>query len=286
MTEQSGRNTLKKVYNPYNEWLSVAESMEELLEVTVEPKTRFQYSQNGLERIPYTNKDWIDNVGTETPPHAGFIWLKPGIHYRADDELIHMMLIKHYAGMEHRIVYGIARNTLLCKAIASIEIRMDAIKETITYYLKDYTDCPLKLIERVSSSMSFIAMILVDTYADYSAEEIKSIDSKYATSRGAVDYACRLDLWRMLKSHKINTFRTRKQQEDLIDKVLAMPKFSHLSKNVKSAILLRLRRANGLKPKCQSSEDRVAEIKQKRASRIPLTQAEHKYYQRHRDLFK
>lgn len=286
MTEQTTTNALlKKVYNPIEEWLSVAESLEVFLEEAAEPHSKFEYSPDGIKRIPYTNKQWVNYTGTETPPNAGMVWLKPGRHYRAKDRLIHIMPIKYYRGYEWRIIWCMARNTLLCKKLASVSVRLEAVKDTIAFYLKDYTDCPLSLIDRVSSAAGFVAMTFIDAYEGCTPSELAGIESKYATSRGAVDYECRQDLWNMLNNHGIGSLRTRKRQEALIDKLLALPKFSHLSKTVKPSILFRLRRNNLLKPDTDKVKDKVSDIKFKQLSNIPLTASERQYVHRHKDLF-
>jgi hypothetical protein len=127
--------------------------------------------------------------------------------------------------------------------------------------------------------------MLIDLYSEYSADELKVIDDKYIRNRGATDYTCREDLWKMLKSHGIEKFKTRKQQEDLVDKILGMPKFSHLKKSTRKCILKRLRENGGLRPSHQQKDSRVSEIKQKLASGIPLTGSERKFKSVHKDLF-
>jgi hypothetical protein len=286
MTEPTTtKPVLRKVYNPADEWLSVAESLEIFLEEAAEPHSRFEYKPDGIKRIPYTNKQWVNYTGTETPPNAGMVWLKPGKHYKAKDRLIHVMPIKYYRGYEWRIIWCMVRNTLLCKLLASVSVRLEAVKDTIAYYLKDYTDCPISLIERVSSAIGFTAMTVIDSHAECTASELAGIESRYATTRGAVDYECRQDLWNMLKNHGIGSLRTRKQQEALIDKILLLPKFSHLSKNIKGALLFRLRRNHLLKPNYDKIKDRVSDIKLKQLSNIPLTASDRQYVHRHKELF-
>ena len=133
--------------------------------------------------------------------------------------------------------------------------------------------------------MAFIAKLLIDLYSEYSVEELKVVDDKYIKNRGATDYTCREDLWKMLKSHGIEKFRTRKQQEDLIDKILGIPKFGHLKKSTRKCILERLRENGGLRPSHQQKASRVSEIKQKQADGIPLTGAERKFKTLNKGLF-
>lgn len=286
MTEQTTTNvSLRKVYNPVEEWLSVAESLDIFLEEAAEPPTKFEYSPEGIKRIPYTNKQWVNYTGTETPPNAGMVWLKPGRHYRAKDSLIHIMPIKYYRGFEWRLIWCMVRNTLLCKKLAGVSVRLEAVKDTLAFYLKDYTDCPLSLIERVSSVVGFTAMTIIDSHVNCTPKELAGLESKYTTSRGAVDYECRQDLWNMLQTHGIGSLRTRKRQEALIDKILSLPKFSHLSKNIKASLLFRLRRNNLLKPDTDKVKDRVSDIKLKQLSNIPLTASDRQYVHRHKDLF-
>lgn len=277
--------TSQKEYDPYTEWLGLAQYLEIYLEEVQTPHTRFGYSPDGIKRIPYTNKQWISYIGTETPPHVGMVWLKPGLHYRAKDRLDHIMPIRYYRGLEWRIVWCMVKNTLLCKKLASADVKLEAIKDTIRFYLKDYTDCPIVLIDRVSDAIGFVAMIELDSRADCTVEEIGNMDSKYSTTRGAIDYACRNDLWTMLTNHGIGALRTRKQQEALIDRILTLPKFSHLHKGIKASILFRLRRNNLLKPDVDKISDRVADIQLKQLSNTPLTPADRQYIHRHKDLF-
>lgn len=279
------RTTTRKAYNPEEEWFFVAEAMDAFHDNATIPTTRFQYCKDGITRIPYTNKQWLTCTGTETPPRTGMIWLRQGIHYKAKDRLIHVMPIKYYKGFEWKVVWSMVRNTLLCSKIANVGIRLEAVKDTILYYIKDFTDCPLNLVPRISNAMAFSAMILIDVLADSKAEEIGDINKKYSTSRGATDYECRNTLWKMLKSHGIGNLRTRKQQESLIDKLISMPKFDHLSATIKQSIILRLRRENLLKPSYGKPESRIDEIKQKQAAKIPLTSAERKFKFKHKDLF-
>ena len=279
--------TTRKSYNPEEEWFFVAEAMDAFHDNATEPTTKFQYSKDGITRIPYTNKQWLTCTGTETPPRSGMVWLRQGRHYKAKDSLIHVMPIRYFKGYEWKIVWSMVRNTLLCKKLAGVDVRLEAIKETIFYYLKDFTDCPLNLLTRVSNAMAFSAMILIDAWADSKADEIGDLSKKYATSRGATDYECRKALRSMLKSHGIGNLRTRKQQESLIDKLLGMPKFNHLTHStIKDSLLLWLRREGLLKPAYGKPECRVEEIKQKQEAKIPLTSAERKYKFKHKDLFK
>lgn len=286
MTEPTTTNrTTRKGYDTTEEWLSVAESLEVYLEEAAQPSARYEYKPDGIKRIPFTNKQWISFTGTETPPGSGLVWLKPGNHYRAKDRLIHVIPYKYYRGFEWRIIWCMVRNTLLCKQLASVYVRLEAVKDTIAFYLKDYTDCPLNLIERVSSAIGFTAMTIIDSHSECTAEDLAGIESKYATTRGAVDYECRQDLWKMLKNHGIGSLRTRKQQEALIDKVLTLPKFAHLSNNTKTSLLFRLRRNHLLKPDTDKIKDRVSDIKLKQLSNIPLTASDRQYVHRHKDLF-
>jgi hypothetical protein len=280
------RTTTRKAYNPEEEWFFVAEAMDIFHDNADEPPAQFQYDKDGITRIPYTNKQWLTCTGMETPPRTGLVWLRQGIHYRAKDRLIHVMPIKYYKGFEWKIVWCMVKNTILCSKIAGVGVRLEAIKDTIFYYIKDFTDCPLNLVPRVSNAIAFSAMIIIDAWSVKKAEDIGSIQKKYATTRGATDYECRNALWKMLKSHGIGDLRTRKQQESLIDKIIGMPKFDHLSATLKQSILLRLRREKLLKPAYGKPESRVNEIKQKQAAKIPLTSAERKYRERHRELFK
>lgn len=285
MTEQTDGKTLRKVYNAEHEWLTLAQRYEIYLEEVQPPHTRFEYGTDGLKRIPITNKQWVNYTGMETPSHTGLVWLKPGKHYRAKDKLDHIINIKYYNGFEFRLIGCLVKNSLLCKKLAGVNIRLEAIKDTLHHYLKDYTDCPIHLLDRVTDAVGFAAMIELDSRANCTLEEIGSINGKYATSRGAIDYACRSDLWNMLNSRGIGSLRTRRQQEDLIDKVLSLPKFAHLKKEVKAALLFRLRRYNMLKPDTDKVKDRVADITLKKMSHIPLSDADRKYVSKHKDLF-
>lgn len=287
MTENDNvEPTSKKTYDPRKAWTDAAERLELLIDSLAEPKIKFQYEDNGIERIPYTNKQWITKTGTETLPGTGLVWLKEGSPYKARDQLIHQKPIKYYNGFELKIAACMYKNTLLCKALCGIGVRMSAIKDTVTYYLKDYTDCPLSLINRMAEPITFTAMILIDNYAEHTAEELREIDVKYATSRGATDYASREALWKMLQSHGIEYLQTRKQQESLIDKLLTLQKFSHLKKTTKASILFNLWKHGRLQPSHERKSSRVELIKEKQKNGIPLTSAERKFKSLNRNLFK
>lgn len=278
--------TAKKTYNPTTAWSDAAERLELLIDSLAEPKIKFQYEDDGVERIPYTNKQWITRTGKETQPGTGLIWLKEGSPYKAKDRLIHQKPIKYYNGFELKIVSCMYKNTLLCKALGGIGVRMSAVKDTVTYYLKDYTDCPLSVIKRIAEPLAFTAMILIDNYSGHTADELREIDVKYATSRGATDYASREALWKMLKSHGIENLPTRKQQENLIDKLLTLQKFAHLKKTTKTSIIKSLWAQGRLQPTYAKKSDRADEIKEKQAKGIPLTTADRKFKSLHRNLFK
>ena len=277
--------TERKPYDPAAEWLSVAEAMDAFQEDTIQPTSLFPYSNAGIERVPVSNKQWIEYTGTETKPRAGLVWLKQGQHYKAKDGLIHRMLIKHYSGYEWRIIWGMVRNTLLCKKLAGIDIRMEAIDGSVSYYLRENTDCPLDILDSVSNAVAFTAKILIDTYSDKDASEIQRLNGKYITSRGATDYASRKALWTMLKTHGIERLTTRKQQETLIDKVLKLPKFSHIKENAKRSILKKMWEEGILKPSRLTKTEKSAEIMQKQAVGIPLTAAARQFKARNKDLF-
>jgi len=280
-------DTANEICDNHATWLGVVESLYEWVNSKpFKPRSLFEYDNHGIERIPYTNKLWINATGTETDPKVGLVWLKQGRQYRARDGLIHTMLIKYYKGFEWRMVTSMVNNTLLCKKLSNIDIRPDAVDTTLYYYLQDYTNCPKSLLKDVSGALAFIAKMLIDLYSEYSADELKVVDDKYIRNRGATDYTCREDLWNMLKSHGIERFKTRKQQEDLVDKILGMPKFSHLKKSTRKCILERLRENGGLRPTHQQKDSRVSEIKQKQASRIPLTHAERLFKSKNKELFK
>lgn len=279
-------DTANEICDNHTTWLGIVESLHEWVSSKpFKPRSLFEYDSHGIERIPYTNKLWINATGTETASKVGLVWLKQGRPYKARDGLIHTMLIKYYRGFEWRMVTCMVNNTLLCKKLANIDIRPDAVNTTLYYYLQDYTNCPKSLLKDVSEAMAFIAKLLIDLYSEYSVEELKVIDDKYIKNRGATDYACREELWKMLKAHGIEKFRTRKQQEDLVDKILGMPKFSHLKKSTRKCILERFRENGGLRPTHQQKDSRVSEIKQKQASGIPLTGSERKFKSIHKDLF-
>lgn len=283
-TDLNPSSTTRKTYDPKTAWTDAAERLELLLESIAEPKIKFEYEDDGIERIPYTNKQWITCTGKETQPGVGLIWLKTGRPYKAKDKLIHIMPIKYHNGFELKLVSSMYKNTLLCKKLGGVGVRLSAVKETVAYYLKDYTDCPLAVIKRIAEPIAFTAMILIDNYADHSAEELREIDVKYATSRGATDYASRQELWKMLKSHGIENLPTRKQQETLIDKILTSPKFSHLKQNTKASVLKSLWNKGRLQP-CHKASERADIIKEKLASNIPLTQADRKFKSLHKELF-
>lgn len=272
-------------YDPDEAWNTAADIVDAYLELAVEPNTRFTYSNDGIKKIPYTNKQWMALTGKETPPHVGLIWLKPGVFFKDKKGLIHQHLIKHFAGFAWKIVGSMTRNTLLCHKLCGLDIHINAIRDTVHYYLRNHTDCPLNLLDRVSESISFVAMIHIDRYAEYTAEELKPVN-KDRTARGAIDTDSRNAIREMLIKRGITSLRTRKQQETLIDAVLEMPNFSHLKKQTKASLILWLRNLGKLKPSHENAENRVNTIKWKQDNKIALTSAERKFKCLHKDLFK
>lgn len=287
MTEPTTTNrTTRKVYDPAEEWLSIVESLEVFLEEAVEPHKRFEYSDDGIDYIPFTNKQWIQLTGKETPPHTGLRWLKQGQVFKDKKGYVHQSLIKCYSAISGRIVWAMTRNTLICSKLANIPIHLSAVNNTIHYYLQKFTDCPLDLLNRVTDTLAFVTKINIDTFSDCTLDGLKTINKKERMGQGATDYTARENLRQMLIKRGIGRLQTRQQQEKLIDSVLSLDTFSHLKQETKTSILKWLWARNLLKSSHLSKTDRVSEIMWKQANKVALTPAERKFKCKFKELFK
>lgn len=287
MTEPTTTNrTTRKVYDPAEEWLSIVESLEVFLEEAVEPHKRFEYSDDGIDYIPFTNKQWIQLTGKETPPHTGLRWLKQGQVFKDKKGYVHQSLIKGYSAISGRIVWAMTRNTLICSKLANIPIHLSAVNNTIHYYLQKFTDCPLDLLNRVTDTLAFVTKINIDTFSDCTLDGLKTINKKERMGQGATDYTARENLRQMLIKRGIGRLQTRQQQEKLIDSVLSLDTFSHLKQETKTSILKWLWARNLLKSSHLSKTDRVSEIMWKQANKVALTTAERKFKCKFKELFK
>lgn len=287
MTEPTTTNrTTRKVYDPAEEWLSIVESLEVFLEEAVEPHKRFEYSDDGIDYIPFTNNQWIQLTGKETPPHTGLRWLKQGQVFKDKKGYVHQSLIKCYSAISGRIVWAMTRNTLICSKLANIPIHLSAVNNTIHYYLQKFTDCPLDLLNRVTDTLAFVTKINIDTFSDCTLDGLKTINKKERMGQGATDYTARENLRQMLIKRGIGRLQTRQQQEKLIDSVLSLDTFSHLKQETKTSILKWLWARNLLKSSHLSKTDRVSEIMWKQANKVALTPAERKFKCKFKELFK
>ena len=287
MTEPTTtKPVLRKVYNPAEEWTSVIESMEAFLEDAVEPHKLFEYSEDGITYIPFTNKQWIQLTGKETPPHTGLRWLKQGQIFMDKKGYIHQSLIKCFSALTGRIVWAMVRNTLLCNKLANIPIHAGAVNNTIHYYLRKFTDCPLDMLDHATDVLSFVAKIHIDMFSDCTLEEVKNVNKKDRIGQGATDYTARESLRQMLIKRGIGRLPTRHQQEKLIDSVLSLQQFAHLKKETKQSIIKWLWARNLLQSSHISKADRVSEIMWKQANKVALTPAERKFKCKYKELFK
>ena len=259
--------------------------MEVFLESAIEPNKKFEYSDDGIDYVPYTNKQWMQLTGTETPPHTGFLWLKPGKIFKDRKGYVHQSLIKCYSALSGRIVWAMARNTLICNKMSNIPIHLSAVNNTIHYYLQKYTDCPLHLLNRVTDTLSLVAKVNIDLCSDYTLDDIKTLNKMDRRYQGATDYIARENLRQMLIKRGIGRLHTRKQQEQLIDAVLSLDAFSHLKKEVKKNILKWLWERNLLQSSHPSKTDRVSAIKWKQENKVALTSAERKFKCKYKELF-
>lgn len=285
MTEQTDGKTLRKVYNAEHEWLTLVESMEVFLESAVEPHKRFEYNEDGITAIPYTNKQWVQLTGKETSPHTGLLWLKPGKVFKDRKGYVHQSLIRCCSILSGRIVWAMVRNTLLCSKMSNIPIHLSAVNNTIHYYIQNYTDCPLHLINRVTDTLSLVAKVHIDLFSDCTPDDIKTINKKDRMGQGATDYIARENLRQMLIKRGIGRLHTREQQEQLIDAVLSLDTFAHLKKETKKSILQWLWTRNLLQSSHPSKTDRVSAIKWKQANKVALTPAERKFKCKYKELF-
>lgn len=286
MTEQTTTNvSLRKVYDPAEEWLSVIESLDVFLEEAIEPHKRFEYSEEGITAIPFTNKQWIQLTGKETPPHTGLLWLKPGNIFKDRKGYVHQSLIKCYSSLAGRIVWAMTRNTLICSKLGKIPVHVSAVNNTIHYYLQKFTDCPIDLLNRVTDTLSFVSKVYIDMFSDSTLDGLKTINKKERMGKGATDYTARENLRQMLIKRGIGRLQTRTQQEKLIDSVLSLEMFSHLKKETKTSILKWLWTRNLLKSSYMSKTDRATEILWKQANKIPLSPAERKFKCMHKEAF-
>lgn len=287
MTEPTTTNrTTRKVYDPAEEWLSIVESLDVFLEEAIEPNKRFEYSDDGIDYIPFTNKQWIQLTGKETPPHTGLRWLKQGQVFKDKKGYVHQSLIKCYSAISGRIVWAMTRNTLICSKLANIPVHLSAVNNTIHYYLQKFTDCPIDLLNRVTDTLAFVTKINIDMFSDCTLEELKTINKKERMGQGATDYTARENLRQMLIKRGIGRLQTRQQQEKLIDSVLSLDTFAHLKQETKTSILKWLWARNLLKSSHLSKTDRVSEIMWKQANKVALTPAERKFKCKFKELFK
>ena len=276
----------RKVYDPAEQWLSVIDTLNAFLENAIEPHELFNYSDDGITAIPITNKQWIQLTGKETPPHSGLRWLKLGNVFRDKKGYIHQSLIKCHTELPWKIIWSMARNTLTCNKLCGIPIHLSAVNNTIHFYLKSYTDCPLELLNSVTDILSLVSKVFIDVYSTSTVAGLKDINKKDRLCQGATDYNARENLRQMLIKRGIGNLKTRKQQEDLIDSVLSLEMFSHLKKETKTSIIKWLWARNLLKSKYTGKMDRITAILWKQENKIPLTPAERKFKCKHKSDFK
>jgi len=275
-----------------NRWLYAYESLVEYYTSAILPTRKFEYDANGINRIPFTNKDWVRLTnGIETPPKTGMIWLPTNVWVDRNGHLHEKLCpygsIHGTRRLEFRrvnewaIIWSAVKNTILIKKIADIPVRETAIKDSLFYYIRDNTTCPKELHENLAEIISYIALSLIDEHCDKSVEDIAKLSD--FKPKGATDRATRKKAWDMLIAYGVEDKRTRAEQDDIIKKVLS--RFPNLKSTEKNNLENRLRDRKALKNKNLSKTDRVAEIKWKMHNKIALTGAERKFKCKFKELF-
>ena len=264
--------------------MQALESLEQYYGSCIPSARKFKYDESGVGEIPFSNKKWVETTnGVELKKEAGLLW-PPTVRYMDKRGLFHRRLRRYSNGIEWLVIWATVRNTLALSKAAGMTVQEKAIYTTITKYVRDETNCPLPIIGRLSETMSYIALALIDEHSDKAVDEIATLSVH--RPKGATDKEIRKRMYATLRMNGISNCRTRAEQEAVIDKVLGY--FPNLKDTARDNIHRYLRSHRMLRNKFRkfyNEEERASEIKNKMESGIALTGAERYFKCTHKELF-